>query len=193
MLSLSLSQTRTICNMLSGGSNVFQLEYASVCNSSKSCSPFGDGTGYLPPVMSLSMIQCSADRLSLRFLIGFQSNSYRGYYSSSNIGTSLIGEGTWDAKSNRLCIVACRIYDASSSLEKSRVGDCATRLSLRFPAVLSIGHTSIVEGEIWSMKTRNEAGFFERIEFQNTGRYRGWIQLQGLRYENTQMDKVKKS
>ncbi|KAK8676881.1 hypothetical protein V6N13_142440 [Hibiscus sabdariffa] len=139
------------------------------------------------------MIQCSADRLSLRFLIGFQSHSYRGYYSSSNISTSLIGEGTWDAKSNRLCIAACRIYDASSSLEKSRVGDCTTRLSLRFPAVLSMGHTSIVEGEIWSVKTRNEAGFFERIEFRNTGRYRGWIQLQGLKYEYTEMDKVKKS
>ncbi|KAK9024559.1 hypothetical protein V6N11_004717 [Hibiscus sabdariffa] len=192
--SLSLSQTRTICNMLSGGDNVFKLEYATDCDSSKSCSPFGDDIRYLPPVMSLSMIQCSEDMLSLRFLVEFRNNSYRGYYSSPNISTSLIGEGSWDAKSNRLCIVACRIYDASSSLEKSRVGDCTTRLSLRFPAVLSIRQTSTIVGEIWSVKTRNEAGFFHRIEFRatDTGRYEGRIQLQGLKYEYKEMDKVMK-
>ncbi|KAE8691875.1 Detected protein of unknown function [Hibiscus syriacus] len=192
-LSLSLSLTRTICDMLSGGDNAFKLEYSSGCDSSKRCSPFGDVIGYLPTMMSLSMIQCSADRLSLRFLIEFRNNSYRGYYSSPNISTSLIGEGTWDAKSNRLCIIACRIYDALSSLETSRVGDCTTRLSLRFPAVLSIRYTGTVVGEIWSLKKRNEAGFFDRIEFQNTGNHRGKIQLQGLKYEYTEMDRVKKS
>ncbi|GMI63653.1 hypothetical protein like AT4G21700 [Hibiscus trionum] len=193
--SLGLSQTRTICNMLSGGDNAFKLEYASGCDSSKSCSPFGVDIGYLPPVMSLSTIQCSEDMLSLRFLIQFRNNSYRGYYSSPNISTSLIGEGSWDAKSNRLCIVACQIYDASSSLEKSRVGNCTTRLSLRFPAVLYLGHTSTIVGEIWSLKTRNEAGFFDRIEFRNTetGRSRERVQLQGLKYEYREIDKVMKS
>ncbi|XP_039011152.1 uncharacterized protein LOC120140205 [Hibiscus syriacus] len=153
-LSLSLSQTRTICDMLSGGDNAFELEYASGCGSSKSCCPFGDVIRYLPPAMSLR---------------------------------------TWDAKSNRHCIAACRIYNASSSFDKSPVGDCTTRLSLRFPAVLSIRHTDTVVGEIWSLKKRNEAGFFNRIEFQNTGHHRGKIQLQGLKYEYTEMDRVKKS
>ncbi|XP_039032493.1 uncharacterized protein LOC120167590 [Hibiscus syriacus] len=189
-LSLSLSRTRTICDMLSGGENAFELEYASGCDSSKSCSPFGDNIGYLPPVMSLSTIQCSADGLSLRFLIEFRNNSYRGYYICPNIITSLIGEGTWDAKSNRLCIAACRIYDASSSLETSRVRDCTTRLSLRFPAVLSIRRTGTVVGEIWSLKKRNEAGFFDRIEFRNTGHYSGKIQLQGLKYEDGQGEEI---
>ncbi|XP_017613674.1 uncharacterized protein LOC108458789 [Gossypium arboreum] len=191
MSSLRLSQTRTICDML-GGSNAFQLEYTGTCNSSKSCNPFGDGIGYLPSVISLSMIQCSNDRLSLRFLIEFRNDSYQGYYSSPNLNTSLIGEGSWDAKSNRLCIIACRIYDASSSLEKSHVGDCTTRLSLRFPAILSIRNTSTIVGEIWSVKPRNEAGFFDRVEFRNTGRY-GGIQLPGLKYVFTEMDEVKKS
>ncbi|TYH21392.1 hypothetical protein ES288_A04G040400v1 [Gossypium darwinii] len=128
-LSLRLLRTGTICDMFLGGGNAFELEYTGSCKSSKSCYPFGDSIGYLPSVMSLSMIQCSNDRLSLRFLIEFRNNSYRGYYGSPNISTSLIGEGSWDEKKNRLHIVACRIYDASSSLEKSHVGDCTTRLT----------------------------------------------------------------
>ncbi|TYI84965.1 hypothetical protein E1A91_D05G404200v1 [Gossypium mustelinum] len=189
MSSLRLSQTRTICDML-GGSNAFKLEYTGSCNFSKSCNPFGDGIG---SVVSLRMIQCSNDRQSLRLLIEFRNDSYQGYYSSPNLNTSLIGEGSWDAKSNRLCIIACRIYDAWSSLEKSHVGDCTTRLSLRFPAILSIRNTSTIVGEIWSEKPRYEGGFFDRVEFRNTGRYGGRIQLQGLKYVYTEMAEVKKS
>ncbi|PPD86715.1 hypothetical protein GOBAR_DD16365 [Gossypium barbadense] len=192
MSSLRLSQTRTICDML-GGSNAFKLEYTGSCNFSKSCNPFGDGIGYLPSVVSLRIFQCSNDRQSLRLLIEFRNDSYQGYYSSPNLNTSLIGEGSWDAKSNRLCIIACRIYDAWSSLEKSHVGDCTTRLSLRFQAILSIRNTSTIVGEIWSEKPRNEGGFFDRVEFRNTGRYGGRIQLQGLKYVYTEMAEVKKS
>ncbi|XWS11036.1 hypothetical protein CRYUN_Cryun38cG0049100 [Craigia yunnanensis] len=191
--SLSLPQSRTICNMLFGQGNAFELEYASGCDSSKSCNPFGDGIGYLPQVMSLSMIHCSEDKLSSRFLMEFPNNNYMGYYSSFNFSTSLVGEGSWDAKKNRLCIVACRIYDASSSLEKSHVGDCTTRLSLRFPAILSIRNTSTVVGEIWSEKQRNESGFFDRIVFRNSDHSRGGIQLKGLKYEYMETDKLKKS
>ncbi|XVF18846.1 hypothetical protein REPUB_Repub11eG0058000 [Reevesia pubescens] len=193
--SLSLSRTRTICDMLSGGGNAFELEYASACDSSKSCNPFGDGVGYLPQFMSLSTIQCSEDKLSLRFLIEFPNNRYVELYRSFNFSTSLVGEGSWDTKKNQLCIVACRIYDASSSFEKSYVGDCTTRLSLRFPAILSIRDTSTVVGEIWSEKPRNDSNFFDRIVFrsQNTDSGRRGIQLQDLKYEYTETDKVKKS
>ncbi|XP_022735587.1 uncharacterized protein LOC111288908 [Durio zibethinus] len=191
--SLSLWRSRTIYNMVLGRGNVFELEYASGCDSSKSCNPFGDGIGYLPRVISLRMIQCSDDKLSLRLLIEFPNNSHMGYYSCFNFSTSLVGKGSWDAKKNRLCIVACRIYDASSSLQKSHVGDCTTRLSLRFPAILSIRNTNTVLGEIWSEKPRNESGFFDRFVFRNTYHSRGGIQLQGLKYEYMAMDKVKKS
>ncbi|XP_022717737.1 uncharacterized protein LOC111276226 [Durio zibethinus] len=193
-LSLSLSLTTTICDIILAGGNAFELEYASGCDSSKSCGPFGNGIGYLPQVMSLRMIQCSDQdmKLKLRFLIEFPNSSYRGYYSSFNFSTSLVGEGSWDAKKNQLCIVACRIYDASSSLEKSHVGDCTTRLSLRFPAVLSIRNTSTVVGEIWSEKHRNESGFFDRIVIRKTDHSSGGIQLQGLKYEYMKTNKVSK-
>ncbi|XVF78508.1 hypothetical protein PTKIN_Ptkin14bG0139900 [Pterospermum kingtungense] len=115
-----------------------------------------------------------------------------GYYRSFNTNTSLVGEGSWDAKKNRLCAVACRIYGASNSLEKSHVGDCTTRLSLRFPSILSIRGTSTIVGEIWSEKQRNESGFFDRIVFRNADHNRWGIQLQGLKYEYTETDKVNK-
>ncbi|KAL4271778.1 hypothetical protein GQ457_13G003500 [Hibiscus cannabinus] len=192
--SLNLSRTRPICDMLSYGYSAFELEYASGCDSSKSCSPLGDGDRYLPRFMYLSTIQCSDDMLSLRFLIEFTDDTYMRYSSSPNFSTSLIGEGSWDAKKNRLCIVACRIEDASgSSLEKSRVGDCTTRLSLRFPAILSIRNTRTLVGEIWSEKPRNEPGFFDRILFGDTYKNRGQTQLQGLKYEYMETDQVNKS
>ncbi|KAK8706198.1 hypothetical protein V6N13_049773 [Hibiscus sabdariffa] len=192
--SLNLSRTRPICDMFSYGYSAFELEYASGCDSSKSCSPLGDRVGYLPRFMYLSTIQCSDDMLSLRFLIEFTDDTYMRYSSSPNFSTSLIGEGSWDAKKNRLCIVACRIEDASgSSLEKSHVGDCTTLLSLRFPAILSIRNTRTLVGEIWSEKPRNEPGFFDRILFRDTDRNRGRTQLQGLKYEYMETDQVKKS
>ncbi|KAK8603042.1 hypothetical protein V6N13_085240 [Hibiscus sabdariffa] len=193
--SLSLTRTRPVCDMFSVRGKAFELEYAMGCDSSKSCSPLGDGARYSPRFMYLSMIQCSDDMQSIRFLIEFPDDStYMRYSSSSNFSTSLIGEGSWDAKQNRLCVVACRIEDASSSsLEKSHVGDCTTRLGLRFPAVLSIRNTSTLTGEIWSEKLRNESGFFNRIVFRDTDRNQGQIQLQGLKYEYMETDNVKKS
>ncbi|KAK8648432.1 hypothetical protein V6N13_129184 [Hibiscus sabdariffa] len=192
--SLNLSRTRPICDMFSYGYSAFELEYASGCDSSKSCSPLGDGDRYLPRFMYLSMIQCSDDMLSLRFRIEFTDDTYMRYSSSPNFSTSLIGEGSWDAKKNRLCIVACRIEDASgSSLEKSHVGDCTTRLSLRFPAILSIRNTRTLVGEIWSEKPRNEPGFFDRILAGDTYKNRGQTQLQGLKYEYMETDQVNKS
>ncbi|XP_012458305.1 uncharacterized protein LOC105779099 [Gossypium raimondii] len=191
--SLGVSRTITVCDMFYR-QTAFELEYASGCDSSKSCSPFSDGIGYLPRFMHLRMIQCSDDKLSLRFLIEFQDDAYTRYYASSNFSTSLIGEGSWDAKQNRLCIIACRIEDASSiSLEKSHVGDCTTRLSVRFPAILSFRNTSTVVGEIWSDKHKNQSGFFDRIMFRNTDNNRGQFQLQGLKYEYMETDKVNKS
>ncbi|OMO78201.1 hypothetical protein COLO4_24814 [Corchorus olitorius] len=196
--SLSLLRSRTVCDMFSAGANVFQLqyEYASGCDSSNSCNdPFGDVIGFSPHLMSLSVIQCSEDKQSLRFLIEFHNTSYMSYYRSFNFNTSLVGEGSWDANKNRLCIVACRILDASSSsLENSHVGDCTTRLSLRFPAVLSIRNSSYIAGEIWSDKPRNQSGFFDRIVFRKASHSsrRNQFQLQGLKYEYMETDKVKK-
>ncbi|XWS11034.1 hypothetical protein CRYUN_Cryun38cG0048900 [Craigia yunnanensis] len=166
-LSLSSPLSRTICSMFLRGVNLFELEYGNGCDSAKNCNPFGDGIGYLPQVMSLSKIQCSEDGQSLRFLVEFPNNSFVRFYHSFNFSTALVGEGTWNAKQKRLCIVACRIFNASSSLENSQLGDCTVKISLRFPAIWSIRNTASVFGEVWSTKTLNSSGYFERIVFRD--------------------------
>ncbi|KAK0600181.1 hypothetical protein LWI29_012551 [Acer saccharum] len=93
--SLSLHLGRSICSVLEYPINTFQLDYASDCNSSKTCNSFGDDVGFLPQLMSLNTIQCSSDGQSLRFLMEFPNSNYVGFYHSFNPNTMFVGEGTW--------------------------------------------------------------------------------------------------
>ncbi|XP_059664002.1 uncharacterized protein LOC132309736 [Cornus florida] len=167
----------------------FKLEYASECNSSHNCTPFGKDIGYLPTFMSFSEIQCSEHLQKLRYLIDFSNRSYGLYNQPFNSNTTLVAEGSWDGKKNRLCIVACRILNSSDSLGNARVGDCSTRLSLRYPAVWSIKQRGIV-GQIWSNRTVNDSVYFHRISFGGFSHY--MLGVPGLGYDYTEMDRVKK-
>ncbi|XP_012074974.2 uncharacterized protein LOC105636321 [Jatropha curcas] len=190
-ISLSLPLSKSICSIFSGGSNSFKLLYASDCDSAKNCNPFGDSVGYLPRLMSLNLIQCSSDKPSLRFLLEFPNSSYADYYLPFNPNATFIAEGSWNAKENKLCVVACRISAATSSLNSSIVKDCSIRMSFRFPSVWSIGNISDIVGNIWSKKRRNELGYFKRIRFQNyMEQVRG---IPGLKYEYSLVDKARKS
>ncbi|XP_059664009.1 uncharacterized protein LOC132309742 [Cornus florida] len=181
-------QPGSICSTLSRQFPPFKLEYASECNSSHNCTPFGKDIGYLPTFVSFSEIQCSEDVQKLRYLIDFSNSSYGFYYQPFNSDTTLVAEGSWDGKKNRLCIVACRILNSSDSLGNVRVGDCSIRLSLRYPAVWSIKQRGIV-GQIWSNRTVNDSGYFHRIKFGGFSHNR--VSLPGLEYEYTQMERVK--
>ncbi|RXI03068.1 hypothetical protein DVH24_003146 [Malus domestica] len=72
------------------------------------------------------------------------------------------------------------------------VGDCSTRLSLRFPAILTIQNTSSNVGQIWSKKTVSESGYFEKITFESPQNENRGFLLPGQKYENTKIDRVKK-
>ncbi|XP_059663997.1 uncharacterized protein LOC132309730 [Cornus florida] len=183
-------QPRSICSMLSRQISPFMLEYSSECNSSQNCTLFGKGIGY--SFMSLSEIQCfvSVQKAQLRYLVEFSNSSYIERYQPFNPNTRLIAEGSWDGKKNRLCIVACRILNPSDSLENAQVGDCSTRLSLRFPAVWSIKQRLHIVGQIWSNRTENDSGYFHRIRFGGYSHDR--FGVPGLKYEYTEMDRVKK-
>ncbi|XP_059663999.1 uncharacterized protein LOC132309732 [Cornus florida] len=181
-------QPRSICSMFRRQSSPFKLEYARECNSSQNCSPFGKGTGYL--FMSLFEIQCSEVVQKVRYLLEFSNSSYGYYYQPFNLSTRLVAEGSWDGKKNRLCIVACRILNPSDSLGNARVGDCSTRLSLRYPAVWSIKQRLGIVGQIWSNKSENDSGYFPRIRFGGSSRH--ILGASGLKYEYTEMDRVKK-
>ncbi|TXG66977.1 hypothetical protein EZV62_008252 [Acer yangbiense] len=189
--SLSLHLGRSICSVLEYPINTFQLEYASDCNSSKTCNPFGDDVGFLPQLMSLNTIQCSLNGQSLRFLMEFPNSVNIGFYHPFNPNTTFVGEGTWDWKKNRLCVVACRFLNRNSSLSNSQVGDCSIRMNLRFPAIWSIRNSTSISGQIWSNKSVNDIGYFKRIAYRSTDN--NMLGVPGLKYEYTEIDKVRMS
>ncbi|ESR65112.1 hypothetical protein CICLE_v10010435mg, partial [Citrus x clementina] len=188
-LSLSLQVSSTICSILERRVNAFELEYASDCNSSKSCNPFGDAVGYLPQVMSLNTIQCSTEGQRLRFLMEFPNTGYVDYCRNFNPETTFVAEGSWDWKKNRLCVAACRILNTHDSLDNSSVEDCSIRLTLRFPAIWSIRGSTSMSGQIWSNRALNHTGYFGRILFRSTDNE--VLKVPGLKYEYTEMEKVR--
>ncbi|XP_028807504.1 uncharacterized protein LOC114762211 [Neltuma alba] len=101
-----------------------------------------------------------------------------------------VGEGWWDEAKNQIRVVACNfmgVTDSSSSLAGAHVGDCSIRLRLKFPSVLSIKNTSRIVGQIWSNKTeKGLVNFNDALERSN-------VVFQGLKYEYTQLERVKKS
>ncbi|TXG66967.1 hypothetical protein EZV62_008242 [Acer yangbiense] len=185
--SLSLHLGMSICSVLAYP--VFQLEYASNCNSAKTCNLFGDDVGFLPQIMSLNTIQCSPDGQSVRFLMEFPNSVNIGFYRSFNPNTTFVGEGTWDWKKNRLCVVACRFLNRNSSLSNSQVGDCSIRMNLRFPAIWSIRNSTSISGQIWSNKSVNDIGYFTRIAYRSTDN--NMLGVPGLKYEYTEIDKMR--
>ncbi|KAK2639043.1 hypothetical protein Ddye_026838 [Dipteronia dyeriana] len=169
--SLSLDMVRSICSVLAIPVNKFRLEYASDCNFAKTCNPSGvDHVGFLPQLMFLSPTECSPDGQSVRFFIEFpNSSSYDGFQINPfNPNTKFVGEGTWDWTKNSLNVVACRFTKKNTSLSNSQVGDCSIRMNLRFPAIWSIRNSISISGQIWSNKSVNDIGYFERIMFRST-------------------------
>ncbi|KAF5960210.1 hypothetical protein HYC85_001419 [Camellia sinensis] len=187
-------QRRKFCSMLQRGMNTFKLEYTNECVSWKNCTPLGQGIEYLPLVMSLSTIQCSEYEHKVQYSVGFGNNSDNGYIRAFDPTTLLVAEGSWDGNKNRLCMVACRILHSTPSLASPHVGDCSIRLSFRYPAVWSIRDRSSIVGQIWTNKTANEPGYFNKITFGTYDNRNGGVSGSlGLRYEYTETDRVRKS
>lgn len=183
-------ESRDFCSILSRGSTSLELEYPTECKTSQNCTHLVGGRGYLPKFMHLQAIQCSGDEEKLRYTVNFGNSSYTGFYGRFDLNSTLIGEGSWDAKNNRLCIVACRILNRANNWG-SEVGDCTTRLSLRYPSILMIRNNSNIVGQIWTDKTVNDSGYFRKIMF------RSWdndvAAIPGLKYVYTELDRVRES
>ncbi|KAJ6706024.1 FAMILY PROTEIN putative (DUF2921)-RELATED [Salix purpurea] len=191
-LSLSLKLSTPICNAFSRWDTAYKLEYSSGCNSTSGCNPLGEGAGYSPQIMVLKVIQCLEDLQRLRFQIEFSNSSYADYYYRPfNPNTTLVAEASWDVNKNQLCVVGCRIFNTANSLKKSHIEDCSVRLSFRFPAVWSIGHTSGTVGHIWSNKRENDPGYFKTIMFRSDEN--AAVGIPGSKYEYTVVDKARKS
>ncbi|KAI4322938.1 hypothetical protein L6164_022585 [Bauhinia variegata] len=171
----------------------FQLEYSSDCNPAKNCTPFSGITGYLPSHMHFNQIDCSTGKRRLRVLLRFSNDSYDSFYQAFNHSNMLVGEGWWDEKKNQLRVVACHFMAKTESLANVHVGDCSVRLSLRAPAVWSIKDATSIKGEIWSNKTANDSGYFNKITFRNE-EYQGEysVGIPGLGYEYSQQERVRR-
>ncbi|KAG5551256.1 hypothetical protein RHGRI_009621 [Rhododendron griersonianum] len=187
--SLGLNPGLLCYTMYSWQNDVFNLEYLNECSSLKNCTPLGrDDNDDLPSKMTLNTIQCSEKEHKVQHVIKFGS----GYqYLGFDPNTTLIGEGSWDEKKHQLCIVACRFLNSTDSLDNTRVGDCSIRLSLWYPAFWTIRNRTSILGQIWTNKTANESGYFNRITFRS--RDNSMAVVSGLRYEYTVTEKVRKS
>ncbi|KAF9611999.1 hypothetical protein IFM89_037282, partial [Coptis chinensis] len=163
---LSLGPRISICSELYWWSRVFELEYGSNCDATKNCSLVASSIGDLPEFMSFSELQCS-DEQRLRLLIRFSNTSHAVYRDALAPSTMLVGEGHWNGDYNPLHIVACRFLNYRDSLANASVGDCLIRLSVWFPAIMTITNRSSVVEQIWSNKTSNESGL--KYEYTKTG------------------------
>ncbi|KAK2968457.1 hypothetical protein RJ640_004463 [Escallonia rubra] len=189
--SLSLQPSR-VCSMLTRPFTSYKVDYASKCISFQNCTSLGEEFGFSPNFMTLKAIDCSNDGQTIRYLLEFSKMSFVAYYKFLNPTRTLVAEASWDANKNRLSIVACRILNQLDPLESAHVGDCSIRMSLRYPAVWSIGNTVMTEGQIWTTKSADESGYFDRLKFQSY-KNRVWDVEPSLKYEYTQMDRVRRS
>ncbi|XP_051128898.1 uncharacterized protein LOC127249886 [Andrographis paniculata] len=165
-------------------SGTIELEYESDCFG-VSCNILGRENGnFTPSMMYFDVIECLDDG-RVRVLLVFGDIVHNVYRLPFQPNVTLISEGIWDEKRKRLNMVACRI---STSGEYGFVRDCSIRLSVRFPARLTLRDRSAVVGELWSSKSANESGYFGRVSVLSTKNKN--TRSGRLKYEYTEIEKA---
>ncbi|KAG5140497.1 hypothetical protein JHK84_034265 [Glycine max] len=140
-------------------------------------SYWGDAN-QLPYIVSLKELVCLDVKQRVIELIGFRNSGDRW---SFNPNTTLVGEGWWDEEKNQLSIVGCHFLGMEDSMASVHVGDCSTRMILRFLKIWSIKDASSIVGD---------SGYFKRVVLRKFGGQR--VQISGTQYEYSQLDKVRK-
>lgn len=177
------------CTAFLGHTDRFELKYGNHCGNA-SCNPLGANGGGLPAFMLFHGIRC-AERQKVQMLLGFPDSGYRDAVFPFYPNTTLVSEGVWNEEENQLCAVACQILNSTESWFNPYVGDCKIRLSLRFPAILSLRNRSTVLGQIWSDKVVGEPGYFSKVGFEGLSRVSRSIHGFHYKYDETNM--VRKS
>lgn len=187
---LNILHSESVCSIFSDEQTAFPLKYASSCSFAKDCHPFSGVVDYVPYYVSFVKIDCSDVTKRLRVLVEFPNGTYGWHNTLFDPNTTLVGEGFWDDKKNELYVVLCRFLGITESWSSAHIGDCTTRLSLSFPAVLSIRQSSRLLGQIWSTKEVNDSGYFKEVVF--SGIYNHLIGDSGMKYEYSEISRVKK-
>ncbi|KAL3631417.1 hypothetical protein CASFOL_024401 [Castilleja foliolosa] len=134
---------------------------------------------------ALYPIQCSWPEKKLRFMVKFQNMSYGDQ--EFDLASTLIGEASWDDKSNELSGFACRILNPSDN-PKHAVGDCSMWLTLKYNATWNIRNEPEVDGQFWSTKKVNDSGHFGKVNLTSFDR----TPFPDLHYEYSELGRVKK-
>ncbi|XP_050367224.1 uncharacterized protein LOC126785654 [Argentina anserina] len=182
-----------LCRLLGNRLERFELVYGGECRGGGvNCNPVvGGEAGFVPGSVVFYGTRCTEGR-KMQILLGFLNSTGDEYLRFPFVPSrTMIAEGEWDEKGKRLCAVACRILNFTESLTSAFVGDCSTKLSLRFPVKLSLRNRSALVGQIWSDKKVSDAGYFSKIEFQGLS---GWlVKLLRYKYEYSANDNLRKA
>ncbi|PRQ28937.1 hypothetical protein RchiOBHm_Chr5g0008391 [Rosa chinensis] len=182
--------SRSVCSAVGGfgfTGERYELEYESDFG-----NPLGGDVGYVPKFFVFRRTRCEDGKMQM--LLGFPNSSFHGRGSTFPFEprTSLIAEGEWIEKENRMLAVACRILNFTESLTNAVVGDCSTRLSFRLPARVSLRNRSSIVGQIWSNRAVNDSNYFGKIGFHRVSEQLMKF-LPGYKNEFTEYDTVRKT
>ncbi|KAG1367885.1 putative alanine racemase [Cocos nucifera] len=170
----------------------FEMEYGGQCSSGR-CVPLTKSSGFSAKFVSLNLIHCLDDG-KLHMYVEFSNDTRLGLRRLLVPEKTLVAEGVWDQKKNRLCLVACRIVSSSHSLAVNiSVDDCTIRMSFWFPAVWSIENRNTIAGRMWSDQNENASGYFDTIFFRNSENDWSTLSVPGVKYNYTKIDAASKS
>lgn len=178
------------CYQFSNLEDYFELGYKMDCDG-RNCSWIDGVLGFLPRFMSLNEIDCTGNKM-VRVSFGFSNASdiRNGFRQPLDPYRTLVAEGAWNAGKNQLFFVACRILNFTKNPLNATIGDCSVRINFTIADSLSIRDSSVITGHIWSIKSVDEPGYFDKIEIQASGSRRA--ALPDMKYKYTEIDRAKK-
>ncbi|XP_022715877.1 uncharacterized protein LOC111275048 [Durio zibethinus] len=181
-----------VCSVIVERTMKFELDYGKDCDK-VGCSFVIKDVNYSPSFMFFRKIKC-VDEGKMQILLGFSNYSRIRTSFPFDPNTTLIGEGAWDEKKNRVCGVACRVLNFRNSLTRASVGDCSIKFSLRYPKVLSLRNRDSLVGKIWSDKSEDDPSYFEKVKFRSVWEVSPGLKgVPGLKYEYTEVDGARRS
>ncbi|XVF40496.1 hypothetical protein PTKIN_Ptkin01aG0118100 [Pterospermum kingtungense] len=185
--SLAVSEANGgVCSVIVQRTIKFELDYGKDCDK-VSCGSITEDAKYVPGLLFFRQIKC-VNKGKIQVLLGFRNSSTARTIFPFDPNTTLIGEGAWDEKKNRVCGVACRVLNFRDSLSNASVGDCSIKFSLRYPKVFSLRNRDSIVGKIWSDKSKDDTNYFDVIRFRSVWEVSpGLTSVSGLKYEYTEV------
>lgn len=140
-------------------SQAFELDWNPACEGAN-CGPFAEvGKGMAGNTSSLRFhrVRCNGDRIQGILVVTNFPSPIDPFADPTASDGMLIAEGTWDSRTGRLCMIACRLYGTE---------DCRIVVSMQFPLTFTVSQRSSVIGSIKSLRTQDDPSYFLQIRFR---------------------------